>query len=101
MSKPTIHMSRAFVEFGPITLEEFHTFKKRGILRETDYFRNEGESTWLHVSEFAVAYPLQIKPSAISASTTAKSASTKAATKAKASPKTEPTASKPAPKKKK
>ncbi len=58
MSKPTIYMSRAFVEFGPITLEEFHTFKNRGILKETDYFLNDGESTWLHVLEFEKSHPL-------------------------------------------
>jgi hypothetical protein len=61
MSTPIIFMSRAYVEFGPFTLEEFHMFKDRGIFRDTDYFRKEGESSWLHVIDFAVANPLTHK----------------------------------------
>ncbi|MCS7064321.1 MAG: DUF4339 domain-containing protein [Methylacidiphilales bacterium] len=91
MSTANIHMSRAFVEFGPFTLEEFHTFKNRGILRDTDYFRKEGESHWMHVAEFALSHPLEApsKTKTNKSSSTSKTSTTKPAntsSKAAASP---------------
>jgi hypothetical protein len=86
MSKPTIHMSRAFVEFGPFTLEEFHAFKNRGILRETDYFRKDGESTWMHVFEFASSHPLLAKPQKEQEASATKAAATRSKDNSKSKP---------------
>jgi hypothetical protein len=61
--KATLHLSRAFVEFGPFTVEEMRAFLERGILKSTDYIRVDSSETWLHVDEWAAAKP-PVKPAA-------------------------------------
>lgn len=57
----TLHLSRAFVEFGPFTPDEMCAFLERGILKSTDYIRVGNSETWLHVDEWAASAP---KPAA-------------------------------------
>lgn len=57
----TLHLSRAFVEFGPFTADEMRAFLERGILKSTDYIRVGSSETWLHVDEWAATAP---KPAA-------------------------------------
>ncbi len=75
----TLHLSRAFVEFGPFTVDEMRAFLERGILKSTDYIRVGSSETWLHVDEWAATAP---KPAA-----EAKPAAAKKAPAKKAAPK--------------
>lgn len=52
--KNLIYLSRAFVEFGPFPLPELLDFQKRGLIRETDYVREEGDSHWHHANPWLV-----------------------------------------------
>ncbi len=81
----TLHLSRAFVEFGPFTADEMRAFLARGILKSTDYIRVGSSETWLHVDEWAATAP---KPAA------------KPAAEAKAAPEAKPVPAKKAPAKK-
>lgn len=58
----TLHLSRAFVEFGPFTVDEMRAFLERGILKSTDYIRVGSSETWLHVDEWAASAPKAAKP---------------------------------------
>ena len=63
----TLHLSRAFVEFGPFTVDEMRAFLERGILKSTDYIRVGSSETWLHVDEWAASAPKPVaeaKPAA-------------------------------------
>ena len=55
MQSPTIYLSRAFVEFGPMTEEEVVTFYQRGILHISDHVRTSDQPDWMPVTEWAVA----------------------------------------------
>lgn len=85
-----LYLSRAFVEFGPFSAEELTAFHKRGILKDTDYVRNEGSEEWLPAEEWAAA-PAAPPPPA------PKKAAVK---KAKPAPEPTPVAAKKAPAKK-
>lgn len=76
----TLHLSRAFVEFGPFTADEMRAFLERGILKSTDYIRVGSSETWLHVDEWAT--------------TTAPKAAAKPAVEAKAAAEAKPAAKK-------
>jgi len=68
---PTLHISRAFVEFGPFTPDEMRAFLERGILKNSDYVRVGTSEVWLHVDEWAAGEP---KPAAAAKKATAKKA---------------------------
>ncbi|MBK8095234.1 MAG: hypothetical protein IPK32_25500 [Verrucomicrobiaceae bacterium] len=51
------HFSRAFVEFGPFTKEEVLDFHRRGMMKETDYLRDDGTKEWLHYEEWLTGSP--------------------------------------------
>lgn len=72
-----LYLSRAFVEFGPFTSAEMQGFYSRGILKDSDYIRQESSDTWLHVSEWADALPPVVAPA--SAALPAKKAAAKKA----------------------
>ena len=55
MQQPTIYLSRAFVEFGPMTEEEVVAFYQRGILHISDHVRTLDQPDWMPVTEWAVA----------------------------------------------
>ena len=86
----TLHLSRAFVEFGPFTPDEMRAFLERGILKSTDYVRVGSSETWLHVDEWAATGP---KPAAKPAAEAKQVAAKKAPAK-KAAPKAEAPAKK-------
>ena len=52
-----LYLSRAFVEFGPFPTEEMVSFYQRGLLKDSDYVRTENTDHWLHVNEWAAAFP--------------------------------------------
>lgn len=56
--KDLVHLSRAFVEFGPFSKTEIIDFKKRGLLQDTDYLRDEGSDAWLHCQEWLSIIPM-------------------------------------------
>ncbi len=87
----TLHLSRAFVEFGPFTPDEMRAFLERGILKSTDYIRVGSSETWLHVDEWAAtgskpaAQPVaEAKPVAAKPVAAKKAPAKKAAVKAAA-----------------
>jgi hypothetical protein len=55
MQSPTIYLSRAFVEFGPMTEDEVVTFYQRGILHISDHVRSSDQPDWMPVSEWAAS----------------------------------------------
>jgi hypothetical protein len=86
----TLHLSRAFVEFGPFTADEMRAFLERGILKSTDYIRVGSSETWLHVDEWAATGS---KP-AVQPVAEAKPAAAKKAPAKKAAPKADAPAKK-------
>lgn len=50
--KNLVHLSRAFVEFGPFTKKEILDFHNRCLLADTDYLRDEGSKDWLHYNQW-------------------------------------------------
>lgn len=56
--KDLVYLSRAFVEFGPFSKKEILDFQKRGLLKDTDYLRDEGTDTWLHCQEWISIIPM-------------------------------------------
>ena len=102
MSTPNIHISRAFVEFGPFLAEEIIQFQQRGLLREIDHLRIEGEDAWFPVAEWLASVTVMAeKPSTAPkpAAKTKSAAKSKVPAAKKAPPKASPEA-KPAPKRK-
>jgi len=77
-----IHISRNYVEFGTFKLEEVLDFKKRGIIKDSDYLRTESTHAWtpagLWLSEFKAPAPKD-KPAAKKAPVRKRSAPKKAA----------------------
>lgn len=71
--KNLVHLSRAFVEFGPFTKEEILDFHQRGLLADTDYLRDEGRKDWLHSNQWLAlaAPPAPKKPAKKAATKTA------------------------------
>lgn len=55
MQPPTIYLSRAFVEFGPMTEEEVVTFYQRGILHISDHVRSSDQPDWMPVTDWAAS----------------------------------------------
>ncbi|MDB6140484.1 MAG: hypothetical protein JWO94_3556 [Verrucomicrobiaceae bacterium] len=55
MQMPAFYLSRAFVEFGPLTEEEVMTFYQRGILHISDHVRSSDQPGWMPVTEWAAA----------------------------------------------
>lgn len=55
--KTLVHLSRAYVEFGPFTRNEILDFHKRGLLKSTDYLRDDGADAWSHYEEWLAAVP--------------------------------------------
>jgi hypothetical protein len=97
MTTPTIHISRSFVEFGPFLPEEIVQFEKRGLLRDIDHIRVEGEDSWCPVAEWLASIAVKAPKTAVVSKPAAKpktSSPSKAATakKAAAKPATEPKA---------
>jgi hypothetical protein len=75
--KQLIYISRAFVEFGPFAAKEILDFEKRGLLRDSDYVRPEGENDWAHVQTWITDSAPKLK-----VATVKKARSTKAKTPA-------------------
>ena len=55
MQSPNLYLSRAFVEFGPMTEEEVVIFYQRGILHISDHVRTAEHADWMPVTEWAVS----------------------------------------------
>lgn len=51
MNQP-LYISRTFVEFGPFPAAEILDFNKRGLLRETDYVRYDGQDDWIYIQDW-------------------------------------------------
>lgn len=98
MSTPNVHISRSFVEFGPFLAEEIIQFDQRGLLREIDHIRLDGEDVWHPVAAWLASVSVKPQKTASTAKPKAPSAS-KVATPKKAAPKP-PVAAKKAPKRK-
>lgn len=52
-----VYISRNFTEFGAFTLAEITDFKKRGIVLDGDFIREEGSSTWVPSLDFLSSLP--------------------------------------------
>jgi hypothetical protein len=62
MKTTPVYLSRAFVEFGPFTVEEMKNFYSRGLLQEIDHIRPEGSDQWLHVMDWVNSIPATASP---------------------------------------
>ncbi len=61
MMKTLVYLSRAFVEFGPFTIKEMKDFHSRGLLRDIDHIRQEGEDHWVSVDAWAAGMAVPAK----------------------------------------
>lgn len=61
MMKTLVYLSRAFVEFGPFTTKEMKDFHRRGLLRDIDHIRQEGEDQWIPAAAWAAAVAVPAK----------------------------------------
>ncbi len=52
------------MEFGPFTAEEMKDFHSRGLLREIDHIRLEGEDQWIPVEIWVASVAPAPKPAA-------------------------------------
>lgn len=52
-----VYISRNFTEFGAFTVAEILDFKKRGIVLEGDFIREDGSSTWVPSLDFLGSLP--------------------------------------------
>lgn len=92
MSTTPVYLSRAFVEFGPFSVEEMKNFYSRGLLQEIDHIRPHGGEQWFHVMDWINSQPAtETKPAAKKAApakkaTPAAKKATSAATKAAPAP---------------
>lgn len=57
MNTTPVYLSRAFVEFGPFSVEEMKNFYSRGLLQEIDHIRPEGSDHWLHLMDWVNSLP--------------------------------------------
>ncbi len=74
------YLSRSFVEFGPFPAAEILSFHQRGLLKNTDYVRAEGKSTWTHVNDWAASQTPVKASAAVKATAVAKAPAAKAKT---------------------
>ena len=75
MSTTPVYLSRAFVEFGPFSVEEMKNFYSRGLLQEIDHIRPEGSDHWLHLMDWVNSLPAtETKPAAKKAAPVKKAA---------------------------
>lgn len=58
------YLSRTFVEFGPFSSSELLDFKKRGIIRDSDYVRPHGGDDWTHVNDWVDGLEVPAAPKA-------------------------------------
>jgi hypothetical protein len=59
-----VYLSRNFTEFGAFTVEEILDFKKRGIVLDGDFIREDGSSTWVPSLDFLSSLPEPTTPKA-------------------------------------
>jgi hypothetical protein len=65
MNTNPVYLSRAFVEFGPFSVEEMKNFYSRGLLQEIDHIRPHGGEQWFHVMDWINSQPAtETKPAA-------------------------------------
>lgn len=57
MKTTPVYLSRAFVEFGPFSVEEMKNFYSRGLLQEIDHIRPHGGDQWFHVMDWINSFP--------------------------------------------
>jgi hypothetical protein len=57
MKTTPVYLSRAFVEFGPFSVEEMKNFYSRGLLQEIDHIRPHGGDQWFHVMDWVNSLP--------------------------------------------
>lgn len=57
MTTTPVYISRAFVEFGPFSVEEMKGFYSRGILQEIDHIRPDGSDQWFHLMDWVNSLP--------------------------------------------
>ena len=79
--KQLLYISRTFVEFGPFPAAEILDFNKRGLLRDTDYVRYDGQDDWIYIQDWVAT--VASKASAKATKAPAKSAAPAKAAKAK------------------
>jgi hypothetical protein len=83
MSTTPVYLSRAFVEFGPFSVEEMKNFYSRGLLQEIDHIRPHGGDQWFHLMDWINSQPAtETQPAAKKAAPAAKKAAPAPAKKA-------------------
>ncbi len=85
MMNTLVYLSRAFVEFGPFTTKEMLDFHSRGLLRDIDHIRLEGEEQWTSAEAWVTGVSA---PAKTSAKPKAKAAAIKKEPEPKPKPKT-------------
>ncbi|WP_009962384.1 hypothetical protein [Verrucomicrobium spinosum] len=66
-----VYLSRNFTEFGAFTVAEILDFKKRGIVLDGDFIREDGSSAWVPSLNFLSSLP-EPKPTTLKAAPKAK-----------------------------